>query len=411
MGNEPKNIVICLDGTGNQIEENLSNVLKLYRTLKKSEEQVVFYDQGVGTLGQKHTWGRAYQSIKNLLGLGFGLGLDKNVIQAYEFIVKHYQEYKPEDKKSPMQRDKIFIFGFSRGAHTARVLAGMIYEIGILKPDETHLIGAALTAYKQTIDPLDQVKSKIDEKSYEGEGANFRRVAGTIRGSVNFLGVWDTVSSVYTPNSKNIFPLITRENLPHTLNNPSVLNFRHAMAIDEFRRMFRLDSWMADQEFKPNPYTSGDKIEQNAVQMWFAGCHSDIGGGYKRSDSGLSQYPLIWMIGEAKEAGLVVFDRMSEYVTGVKPWTKNTKYLYPEPDVKAPVHTSLSIIWSLLEIFPKSSKRREWPKRKSIFGLFYFPLGEHRFIPKDANIHDSVYEKIESCADYKPVNVPPKTKD
>lgn len=400
---KPKNIVICLDGTGNQIEENLSNVLKLYRTLEKSASQIVFYDQGVGTLGHRNTWGWLTQKIENGLGLVFGLGLDRNVIQAYEFIVRHHAEHKVAGRKG-LQGDNIFIFGFSRGAHTARVLAGLIYEIGILKPDQIHLSGAALTAYKQTTTPIGN-ETPTTAKTYEGEGANFRRVAGTKIGAIQFLGVWDTVSSVFIPNQKGFFPPITREKLPHTSLNPAVSVFRHAIAIDEFRRMFRVDHWGANQNFKPNIHSEGASIPQDSSEVWFAGCHSDVGGGYNRDESGLSQIPLIWMLREAKKSGLKFPKRMADYVTGVKPWTVNTKYLYPPPDVKSPLHKSLNWKWRFLEIFPKSTKKREWPGRKSLLG-FYIPWGEMRYIKEGAIIHQSVASRIEACSDYQAINVP-----
>jgi len=235
---KPKNIVICLDGTGNQIEDNLSNVLKLYRTLGKSDSQVVYYEQGVGTLGQVYTWGWLWQKIKNGLGLAFGLGLDENVIQAYEFLVRHHKEYTVKGQSHP-ESDNIYIFGFSRGAYTARVLAGLIYEIGILRPEQIHLTGAAFTAYKQTKAPL-SAHDNNNEKTFEGEGANFRRITAPKMGVIKFLGVWDTVSSVFVPNTKRFFPPITRENLPHASVNPAVETFRHALSVDERRRMFRL---------------------------------------------------------------------------------------------------------------------------------------------------------------------------
>ncbi|NNC37910.1 MAG: DUF2235 domain-containing protein [Hyphomonadaceae bacterium] len=400
---KPRNIVICLDGTGNKIQENLSNVLKLYRVLEKSDTQIVYYDQGVGTLGQIYTWGWLKQKIKSGLGLAFGLGLDRNVIRAYQFLVNHYQEHTVRGQTSPV-RDNIFIFGFSRGAQTARVLAGMIYEIGILAPEQVHLSGAAFTAYKQASPPLNPDET-IDEKLYEGEAANFRRVARTKVGAIKFLGVWDTVNSVFVPNPKGFFPPLTRENPPHTAINPAVKTFRQAVAVDEFRRMFRVDHWTPDQNFKPNIYAQGKPEPQNASEVWFVGSHGDVGGGYKRKQSGLSQFPLIWMMDEAKKSGLKLPNRMAKYVSGVKPWSVKTHYLYPEPDVKAPLHKSLTWMWWPLEIIPKSVKRREWPKRKSLFGL-YIPWGEPRFIPKDANIHWSVKERISECPKYRPVNIP-----
>lgn len=401
MTSKPKNIVICLDGTGNQIEENLSNVLKLYRVLEKTDEQLVYYDQGVGTLGHKYTWGLARQKFLNLLGLAFGRGLESNVIAAYEFIVKHHQEHKIGGKT---RGDNIYIFGYSRGAHTARVLAGMLYEIGVLEPEQVHLSGAAFTAYKQSKHPIDET-NLCDEPEYEGDGANFRRVANTKIATIKFMGLWDTVSSVFIPNPRGIFPPFTRSHLPHTAINPAVATLRHAMAVDERRRMFRADHWPMGQIYKPNIHAQGEPEKQDAKEVWFAGVHGDVGGGNKRADSGLSQFPLLWMLAEAKKSDLKVFKRMADYVTGERPWTKNTRYLYPKSDVTAKLHNSMTWAWKPLEIIPKSIKRREWPKRKSFLG-FYLPLGEPRFITADANIDKSVKERVSKVDDYEPINIP-----
>lgn len=403
MAAAAKNIVVCLDGTGNQIEENLSNVLKLYRALETSSGQVVFYDQGVGTLGQRYTWGVLTQKVKSWLGLAFGLGLDDNVRQAYEFIARHYEE---RTVRGEVVRDRIFIFGFSRGAHTARVLAGMLYEIGLLRPNQLHLSGAALTAYKQTDAAALGDDAPDTADTYEGDAANFRRVAGTRTASIEFMGLWDTVSSVFIPNYRGFFPPITRERLPHTLKNPAVRNFRHAMAIDEFRRMFRVDRWKPGQVFKPNIYSQGEAAPQDAKEMWFAGCHSDVGGGYRRADSALSQYPLIWMLEEVEAlTGLKVSSRMAKYVTGVKRWSSKTHYVYPKPDAAGSLHTSLTPLWWVGEALPKNDKFKEWPRRKSFLG-YYIPFAEPRFIGPDDHIHPSVRQRMKKVPEYKPVNVP-----
>ena len=113
-----KNIVICCDGTGNEISENISNVLKLYRCLRKTPKttphQVVFYDPGVGTLERPDPWRKAWQDTIAVLGLATGYGLDDNILAAYEFLVRNYED-----------GDDIFLFGFSRGAYTVRALAGL----------------------------------------------------------------------------------------------------------------------------------------------------------------------------------------------------------------------------------------------------------------------------------------------
>jgi uncharacterized protein (DUF2235 family) len=88
----PKNIVICCDGTGNEVSENISNVLKLYRIVQKTPSQVVFYDPGVGTLSRPDPWSKFQQDTKTVLGLATGYGLDDNVLAAYEFLMSHYQD-------------------------------------------------------------------------------------------------------------------------------------------------------------------------------------------------------------------------------------------------------------------------------------------------------------------------------
>jgi uncharacterized protein (DUF2235 family) len=115
-----RNIVICCDGTGNEISENISNVLKLYRCLRKTEKtqprQLVFYDPGVGTLARPDPWHKLKQDFNAILGLATGYGLDDKVLASYQFLVRNYRE-----------GDQIYLYGFSRGAYTVRVLAGLIH--------------------------------------------------------------------------------------------------------------------------------------------------------------------------------------------------------------------------------------------------------------------------------------------
>src|SRR5215469_7449605 len=129
--NEPKKIVICCDGTGNEISENISNVLKLYRCLRKTPRtephQLVFYDPGVGTLARPDPWRKLIQDALVLLGLTTGYGLDDNILAAYHFLVRNYED-----------GDDIFLFGFSRGAYTVRALAGLIHKVGLLWPQQSN---------------------------------------------------------------------------------------------------------------------------------------------------------------------------------------------------------------------------------------------------------------------------------
>jgi uncharacterized protein (DUF2235 family) len=231
----PKNIVLCCDGTGNEIEGNLSNVLKLYRIARRDEEQRVYYDPGIGTLGQRGDWNRLKQNAKGVFGLTTGYGLDDNVLDAYRFLARHYEA-----------DDDIYLFGFSRGAYTVRVLAGFLHLVGLLHPDQHNIDGYALSAYKRA--------SEQDDFSIAW---HFQRIANTRSVTVKFLGVWDTVASVLVPRKDRLYipSLLT---LPYTRTNPGVRIFRHAMALDERRRMFRLNRWTEPQEYVPNPFDKSD---------------------------------------------------------------------------------------------------------------------------------------------------------
>ncbi len=118
-----RKLIVCLDGTGNEIGPNISNVLKLYRMIERGPGQLVYYDPGVGTIGQPNWWSQLKEKIRSVLGLVLGLGLDDNILDAYSWLCRNYAP-----------GDEIFLFGFSRGAYTARVLAGFTYLIGLLRP-------------------------------------------------------------------------------------------------------------------------------------------------------------------------------------------------------------------------------------------------------------------------------------
>lgn len=306
-----KNIVVCCDGTGNEISENISNVLKLYRTLRKTGKthpnQVVFYDPGVGTLARPDPWTRFKQDAIAVLGLATGYGLDDNVLAAYGFLIHHYEE-----------GDDIFLFGFSRGAYTVRVLAGLVHRIGLLSPQQRNLAGAALTAYKQvdpSVTPLPTLAEEADASGDAGSpspatkddrASQFARIVSSRWPTIKFMGVWDTVASVIVPRSDRLY-LPSLQILANTRNNPSVRIFRQAIAIDERRRMFRLDPWDDPQTFMSNRFSATNNASpQDIKQVWFCGAHGDVGGGYPEASSGLSKFPLIWMIEEAVVHGLAV---------------------------------------------------------------------------------------------------------
>ena len=402
----PKNIVICCDGTGNQISWKLSNVLKLYRVLQKSSDQLVYYNPGVGTVGDFDEWQQFKQDIKEILGLATGYGLDENVLDAYRFLCSHYEA-----------GDAIWLFGFSRGAYTVRVLAAFVYVIGLLRPNQLNLADYAFTAYKKAshdsrkggkLPEADALRIAATQTS-ESEVAHglpaageFARVAGTERVTIRFMGVWDTVASVIVPRPDRL--LLDLQILRFTRTNPGVEIFRQAISIDERRRMFRLHPWTEPQTFKTNPFNDKNWKPQDIRQVWFAGVHGDVGCSYPESESGLSKFPLLWMINQAKSAGLKMSTAMINHLVLGKS-RKDSNRIYVAPDAAALLHRSLTIPWWILEVAPKRTKWREWPGRPSLLG-FYLPWGEPRLIPEGARIHGSVFDRIDEVSGYRPINLP-----
>jgi uncharacterized protein (DUF2235 family) len=402
----PRNIVICCDGTGNEVESRLSNVLKLFRVLKKNDNQLVYYSPGVGTVGDFDTWQLVKTRVREFLGLATGYGLDQNVLDAYRFVCANYRD-----------GDAIWLFGFSRGAYTVRVLAAFIYVIGLLRPSQLNLAEYAFTAYKKAshdshknrrVDDQDALRAAAsDEEISTGLPAawEFRRVAGGRPVTIRFIGVWDTVSSVIVPRRDRF--LLDLQTLRFTRTNPSVETVRQAIAIDERRRMFRLNRWREPQTFKSNPFNARNWRAQDVKQVWFAGVHADVGGGYPEDESGLSKYPLLWMINQARASGLQTTTAMVNYLVLGKP-RRDSARVYASPSPAARLHRSLKGPWWMLEVLPKRAALREWKRPRSLFGV-YLPLGEPRTIPEGALVHRSVFDRMAAVPDYRPANLPQRS--
>jgi uncharacterized protein (DUF2235 family) len=310
-----------------------------------------------------------------------GHGVDRDVLAAYCFICRHYRP-----------SDRIFLFGFSRGAYTVRIVAAMIYLIGLLREDQVNFAGYALKAYKSAAATGDL------EIAYR-----FQRIVNSAPRPIHFMGVWDTVSSIIAPGPN---PLTTPrlEELPFASQNPAVRTFRHAMAIDEFRRMFRLENWVEPQEFKPNPHsTPKQPRSQDIKQVWFAGCHSDVGGGFVEEQSALSKYSLLWMLEQAKAEGLFLRTAMINHL--VRGHERKNARPYTKPDAAGPLLISLTRGWKLLEYLPRKISYREWPKRRGLLGR-YLPRGEPLPIPEGCLIHTSAVERRRRVEGYDPVNWP-----
>src|SRR5438045_3020122 len=219
-----RNLVICCDGTGNEIGVTISNVLKLFRISEKSDRQHVWYNAGVGTIGQQNPWTRFTQKARSVLGLATGLGLDDQVLAAYRFLCSNYRE-----------GDRVYLFGFSRGAYTVRALAAFVHVMGIFQPEQMNIAGYAWTSFKRasgkdrsraTAATPRSAAQVSEQLSPLEEAWHFSQVIGGKPISIEFVGVWDTVASVIVPNLEQLsFSLQT---LRFTRTNPSVKRFRQA---------------------------------------------------------------------------------------------------------------------------------------------------------------------------------------
>lgn len=374
-----KNIVILFDGTSNEIRSDRTNVLRLYGTLEKSQRQLVGYWTGVGTFGAANSWSYYARKAWEVFGLATGWGLDQNVKEAYRFLVAQYDNGKRSGRRV-QPRDAIWIIGFSRGAYTARVLAGFLNAFGLIRAENLNLLDAAYSAYKGIVENPDAAPDWDEMNLYD-------RVLRPDHPPVRCLGLFDTVASVtefgrYGPRLR-----------AHacTSDNPSVQAVRHAVSIEERRRMFQPMLWPAGQAYHGNRFRKTRGMPQDCRELWFAGVHGDVGGGYPEKDSALAKVPLDWMIRETAAMGLHYRTQtVNMLVLGANP-----KKHYVGPNPRSPAQDSMTGLWRALEYLPK---------RRAEAGLlgWYVPMGERRPIAPGAIIHDSVQGRSPA-----PPNLPP----
>jgi uncharacterized protein (DUF2235 family) len=218
----PKNIVICCDGTGNEFGDRNSNVVKLFTTLVlDANTQVAYYNPGIGTMGANNALSTIAKWWTKVLGLAFGYGVLDNVGDAYRFLMQNWET-----------GDRLYLFGFSRGAYSVRLLASMLHMFGLLSPHNEQLIRYILRSLKRMDNEGEQL------------AAAFRKTF-SMECKPHFVGVWDTVSSVGWITD----PLKVR----YSANNPDIHVGRHAISIDERRCFFRQNLWgrpLPDQDYK-----------------------------------------------------------------------------------------------------------------------------------------------------------------
>lgn len=321
-----KRLIICSDGTWNKPEGGpVTNVVKLARSIRPKDPegimQVVFYDWGVGTGG----------GSDKITGGAFGKGIDRNIQDAYRFLVHNYAA-----------GDELFFFGFSRGAYTVRSLVGLVRNCGLLKKIHSHRIPDAYAIYRSPDTPDSRKARRFRERCSR-------------EAKVDFLGVWDTVGALGIP-----LKLFGKRNekkygFHDTKISSFVLNAYHALAIDEKRKPFRPTIWKTK------------KGRKNSAQVWFAGVHSDVGGGYQ--DAGLSDKALLWMVEKAEACGLAL----------------NRAYLGRTLAEDSPetLHNSMTTLYKRL-------------------GTHLRPIGVTN---RDESVHDSAVERYRSRASYRPENL------
>ncbi|MEM9157503.1 MAG: DUF2235 domain-containing protein [Verrucomicrobiota bacterium] len=366
---KPKNIILFSDGTGNSsAKDRGTNVFKLFEALDLGEpsankvRQIAFYDDGVGTEGNK---------ILRGLGGAFGVGLSRNVKELYTELARNYEP-----------GDRIYLFGFSRGAFTVRTLSGMIANCGILHPNDDleDLVEDLYYFYRRRYPTKlklwkDRLKKRFSgEKQKDDSLAEWKdKYTRSQQAKVTFLGVWDTVDAYglpWDPISKAIDTTLYKFTFPDHDLNEQVEQARHAIAIDDERKTFHPVLW--DEKENEGKEESQRRIKQ----VWFPGVHSNVGGGYPRQ--GLSLISLNWMIKEATANGLRMLPKkIDEYKAQANPYA----HLYDS---------------------------------RSGAGLYYYykprkiaKLCEERHM--EVKLHKSVMQRIAySPEDYSPGNLPSK---
>ena len=372
-----KNIALFSDGTNNQGGNGRdTNVWRLYNLLEtdhKKIKQIAFYDDGVGTFKS---------TPLKIAGLAFGWGLSQNVRDLYVYLASHYED-----------GDDIYLFGFSRGSFTVRMLANLIDFAGLpvgddLKSKPKHLKELSkklLKDYKKHISQHEGIYSSPEKISdvrkldaIDGKGNKtyqFNKVP------IRCMGVWDTVNSTGTPINEIrkivfcLYPWVqdkTIYNLPDCVKTGF-----HALAVDEARKSFSPTLW---NEHKL-------KEDQYVEQVWFAGVHSNVGGGYPKDS--LAQISLEWLIKRLQLLPKLEKDRI-EFNNPVLEYNSKLKMLNAEANVNGKLYDSRAGLAAFYRYKPRDVK-------------FIYQKITGDEVPF---VHESVFQRIENATDfYAPIYV------
>ncbi|KAJ8482638.1 hypothetical protein ONZ45_g14882 [Pleurotus djamor] len=376
-----RNLIINIDGTSNQFSEYSTNIVEMFsRIIKDFDEgeeieQLVFYNSGIGTYARPSFRSLHYlkQVIINHIDTAIAWNFERIIHAAYKWLSENYR-----------RGDRIFLFGFSRGAYQVRVIAGMIERVGLLHkgnenqialfvypisspldyPTHMAIVHSAYELYTSLVRHSKRETPKMSSATQGHAGPaksredqlceQFKNSLCHKNVKVHFVGVWDTVSSIGVFRGKS---------LPETVSGMShVCHFRHALALDERRAKFQPE--YVNGGLGPQPGQPGDVKE-----VWFAGTHSDIGGGNVENRSLNNFGPsLRWMTHEAMACGL----KMSPYKGEWKAVTPNE---------------SLTVFWRILEYLPFGAL--SYKDENSLTWRPHF--GKPRKIKPGQRIHQSVF--------------------
>ncbi|MGE0425051.1 MAG: DUF2235 domain-containing protein [Reyranellaceae bacterium] len=345
----PKNLVVCCDGTNNEFEENRTNVVKLcFAMVRDPARQLVYYHPGLGTMAAPGFASKLAAWFARTMGSAFGYGVKDDIRDIYDFIMNHYEP-----------GDRLFLFGFSRGAYTVRAVTSLLHLYGLTMRGNESLTRYLVRMLWAIRDLSDARKPK-----YFQLAADFKEALADSTCKPHFLGVYDTVSSVGWFTS----PVA----LPYTAGIPDVAIARHAVALDERRAFFRTNLIRSEKG-------------RDVLEVWFPGVHSDVGGGYPEAQSGLAKIALEWMAGEARKAGLLLDEPKLATMLG----RDGGGYVPPNPG--ADRHESLTWKWWWAEYVPK----RRWNGKRWTWHIYNF---SRRSYPATTVVHDAAWQRGEVYA-------------
>ncbi|KAH7928583.1 hypothetical protein BV22DRAFT_1030530 [Leucogyrophana mollusca] len=406
MSISSRRLVCCFDGTGNEFGEINSNIVDLFGALTKNkpDEQLVYYQAGIGTYTSPLIAMPIVARMASIADEAVAWYLDAHVKEGYTFLM---QNYRPGDK--------ICLFGFSRGAYTARSLAGMIHKIGILPAHNDQQVHFAYKLFKRT-----------DKIGWE-QSNQFKKIFTAHDARIEFVGVWDTVCSV---------GIIPRQ-LPFTSSNYAIKTFRQALSMDERRANFLPNAWNtptareATMGYQPqskprDPEVSKDDWEHeppeedttDVLEVWFPGCHADVGGGSVPDRVRLARISLAWMMKQCHVTGSgILFDRESVKELGIDP---DTFDLLPAsssdgqslPDNQSTQDYHLARIvdqlvaapfWWILEVIPlihnyyHEGQKYRYISRNFGTGRYIYQATDHPI-----KLHKSIRERMGGVVKYSP---------